>query len=213
VRRRLTLAVPLFGLTILLAACGSSVPTATSAPAPTAAASAEPASTVAAPASSATACTAPATMTTPQTEGPYYRSGAPASADLVSDGMTGTRITLTGQVLGTDCRPLDNAKVEIWQADANGVYDNVGYTLRGYVMTDAEGRYTIRTVVPGEYPGRTEHIHVKVTPAGGVTLTTQLYFPGSTANDGDGIYSPDMLLDIVQDGDALVGTYSFIVAA
>jgi len=222
-RHPLSFAGSLLGLALLVAACGSAPgsaspsaapgTTAVAASAPTTPAS--PASTTsaatAAPSSPTTACTALATTTTAQTEGPYFKAGAPASADLVTDGMAGTRITLTGLVLGTDCAPLANAKVEIWQADASGTYDNAGYTLRGYVTTDAEGRYAIRTIVPGEYPGRTEHIHVKVTPAGGTTLTTQLYFPGATANDGDGIYSPDLLLAITQDGDALIGTYTFIV--
>ena len=68
-------------------------------------------------------------------------------------------------------------------------------------------------IVPGEYPGRTGHIHVKVTPPGCATLTTQLYVPGTTANDCDGIYSSDMLLTMTQDGNALIGTYTFIVGA
>ena len=161
-RHPLTFAGPLVGLALLFAACGASsgttapstvpVPAASTASAGTA--SAAPASTgiaaAAAPASPTATCTAPATATTSQTEGPYYKAGAPASADLATEGMSGTRITLTGQVLGTDCTPLANAKVETWQADANGTYDNTGYTLRGYVMTDAQGRYTIHTIVPGE---------------------------------------------------------------
>ncbi len=217
------LAGSLLGLAVLVGACASSaspgVPTASSPAVPTASLPAAPsavdptAATAATAASPGTACATPATPTTAQTEGPYYKAGAPASADLVTDGMTGTRITLTGLVVGTDCTPLANAKVEIWQADASGTYDNNGYTLRGYVLTDASGRYTIRTIVPGEYPGRTEHIHVKITPEGGSTLTTQLYFPGTAANDSDGIYSPEMLLDIAQDGDALIGTFTFVIAA
>jgi protocatechuate 3,4-dioxygenase beta subunit len=127
--------------------------------------------------------------------------------------MDGTRLTLTGWVVDTACVALADAKVEIWQANAAGDYDNAGYTLRGWVTTDAEGRYTIRTVVPGEYPGRTEHIHVKVTPAGGATLTTQVYFPGTTANDADGIYDPSLLLDITPDGDALIGMYTFVIGS
>jgi protocatechuate 3,4-dioxygenase beta subunit len=213
-RHSLTFAGPLLGLALLVAACGSPGTTgpSTASPAASTASPAAPAASAAAPASPSTACTAPATPTTSQTEGPYYKAGAPASADLVTDGMAGTRVTLMGYVLGMDCMPLADAKVEIWQADASGTYDNAGYTLRGYVMTDEEGRYTIRTIVPGEYPGRTEHIHVKVTPAGGTTLTTQLYFPGTSANDSDGIYRPDMLLTIAEDGDALIGTYTFIVS-
>jgi protocatechuate 3,4-dioxygenase beta subunit len=131
---------------------------------------------------------------------------------LVQAGMAGTRLTLTGYVVTTGCAPIAGATVNIWQADATGTYDNSGYTLRGYVVTDATGRFTIETIVPGEYPGRTEHIHVKVTPPGGATLTTQVYFPGATANDADGIYSPDLLLDITKSGDALVGTFTFVLA-
>lgn len=222
---RTVAATLVLGLGVLLAACGS---TATS-PAANAGATTEStamspmtttSSSSASSADSSTStsavgakCTPPATATTAQTEGPYYKAGAPESAELVTAGMAGTRLTLTGTVVDTSCAPLAGAKVEIWQADASGAYDNAGYTLRGYVLTDAAGRFTMHTVVPGEYPGRTEHIHVKVTPAGGQTLTTQLYFPGTTANDADGIYSPDMLLDISQDGDALIGTYTFVVAA
>jgi protocatechuate 3,4-dioxygenase beta subunit len=188
---------------------GTSVPTSSDAVATDGSAAATPTTD----ATTALSCTAPASATISETEGPYYKAGAPESADLTTDGMVGTRLTLTGYVVTTDCTPLANATVEIWQADASGNYDNAGYTLRGYVLTDENGRFTINTVVPGEYPGRTEHIHVKVTPEGGATLTTQLYFPGTTANDSDGIYDPSLLLDIAQDGDALIGTYTFVVAA
>ena len=227
-RHPLTLAAPMLGLALILSACGSSSGVAapsSGATGPTAAGSTIPSaapatSTAAGPTippsavrAAAATCTAPTTATTAQTEGPYYKAGAPAAADLVTDGMAGTRVLLTGLVLGTDCAPIANAKVETWQADASGTYDNTGYVLRGYVLTDSDGRYAIRTIVPGEYPGRTEHIHVKITPPGGATLTTQLYFPGAAANDSDGIYSPDMLLTMTQDGDALIGTYTFIVGA
>ena len=167
----------------------------------------------ASPAGAAIDCTAPATPTIAQTEGPYYRPGAPESANLVADGMPGTRLTLTGYVVDTSCAPIASAKVETWQADSTGAYDNAGYTLRGWVTTDASGRFTIETVVPGEYPGRTEHIHVKVTPPGGATLTTQVYFPGSTANGEDGIYDPSLDLVVTPDGDALDGTYTFVLGS
>jgi protocatechuate 3,4-dioxygenase beta subunit len=131
----------------------------------------------------------------------------------VESGIDGTPLTLTGIVVTTDCAPIAGAKVDVWQADASGVYDNAGYRLRGYVVTDETGRFTIQTIVPGEYPGRTEHIHVKVTPPGGDTLTTQLYFPGVSANDADGIYSPDMLLDVTPQADGFVGMFTFVLAA
>ena len=208
------------GLALIAAACGSSTP-ATGRPAATEVA-ASAVGSASAPASTAVAaasapsdidCTAPATPTIAQTEGPYYRTGAPESSNLVADGMPGTRLTLTGFVVDTSCAPIANAKVETWQADSTGAYDNAGYTLRGWVTTDASGRFTIGTVVPGEYPGRTEHIHVKVTPSGGATLTTQVYFPGSTANGEDGIYDPSLDLVVTQDGDALTGTYMFVLGS
>lgn len=158
-------------------------------------------------------CAAPATPTTAQTEGPYFKAGSPERSNLVEPGMAGTALTLVGFVVTTSCAPISGAVVDLWQADASGTYDNSGYTLRGHVRTDAAGRFVVQTIVPGEYPGRTEHIHVKVTPPGGATLTTQLYFPGVTANDGDGIYSPDLLLDIVSTGDAMTGTFTFVLAA
>jgi protocatechuate 3,4-dioxygenase beta subunit len=220
------LATLALGLALLAAACG---PTPTDTAGPPASASAEAPSATVSPVRSAAAspaaaspaassgssvaqgCTAPATPTLAQTEGPYYLAGAPELADLVTEGMAGTRLTYTGIVVETSCAPIAGARVETWQADGAGVYDNADYTLRGWVLTDAEGRFTIRTVVPGEYPGRTEHIHVKVTPPGGATLTTQMYFPGSTINDEDGIYDPSLELAITQDGDALVGEFTFVL--
>ncbi len=156
-------------------------------------------------------CTAPAAPTPSQTEGPYFTPGSPEKASLVEAGMSGTPLTLSGYVVTTDCVPLPGAMVDIWQADANGVYDNAGYRLRGHVFTDSTGQFTIDTIVPGEYPGRTEHIHVKVTPSGGTTLTTQLYFPGVSANDSDGIFSPELLLQTRPVGDGYTATYTFVL--
>jgi protocatechuate 3,4-dioxygenase beta subunit len=157
-------------------------------------------------------CVAPASATVSQTEGPYYTAGAPQKTSLVEAGMTGTRLTLTGYVVDTSCRPLAGARLDIWQADANGQYDNNGYRLRGYVLTDAGGRYTVETIIPGQYPGRTEHIHVKVTPSGGATLTTQLYFPDQP-NASDGIFDPSLLLALTPSGSGYLGTYIFVLRA
>jgi protocatechuate 3,4-dioxygenase beta subunit len=90
-------------------------------------------------------------------------------------------------------------------------YDNAGYRLRGHVSTDAAGRFTFTTMVPGEYPGRTEHIHVKVTPPGGATLTTQVYFPGVAANQADGLYSPTLRLAVTPLGSGFRGAYAFVL--
>src|SRR5690606_23880091 len=112
-----------------------------------------------------------------QTEGPYYTPDPPQRASLIEEGVVGDPITLTGYVLDTDCRPIAGAVVDFWQADGAGVYDNDGYRLRGYTLTDDAGRYTMETVVPGEDPGRTPHLHVTVQPPGGAVLTSPQYSP------------------------------------
>lgn len=161
-------------------------------------------------AANAAAKTAACALTPAETEGPYYSAGAPAKANLAADVKTGTTLTVSGQVLNAACQPLKNATVEVWQADASGQYDNQGYILRGKVSTDVSGKYTFTTVVPGQYPGRTPHIHVKVTPTGGKTLTTQLYFPG---NASDRIYQKQMELQNYKvSGNKASGTFTFVVA-
>jgi protocatechuate 3,4-dioxygenase beta subunit len=152
-------------------------------------------------------------LTVAETEGPYYKSGSPETTTLVQDAMPGQIITITGQVLDQSGHPVANALLDFWQANANGVYDNSGYTLRGHQLTDANGSYTLTTVVPGLYPGRTEHIHVKVQAPGGSMLTTQLFFPGVAENSRDSIYDPSLLLNITDNGDGtLSGSYTFVVA-
>ena len=117
--------------------------------------------------------------------GPFYKSNAPLQTELcASSSGGGQKLTVTGRVVGLpDCAPLAGALVEVWQADARGDYsqvgakpDDAGCLLRASLKTDAEGRYTFRTVLPGEYPGRPRHIHYRVSAKGYATLVTQLYF-------------------------------------
>ncbi len=162
------------------------------------------------------ACSNGATSASPtlaETEGPYYKAGSPEQANLVQNGMSGTTIVISGYVYDTNCKPVANAWLDFWQADANGNYDNSGYTLRGHQYTDANGHYLLTTVVPGLYPGRTEHIHVKVQAPKGQILTSQLYFPGVVQNDTDGIYNSSLLLSIQQTSDGLQGQFNFVVPA
>jgi protocatechuate 3,4-dioxygenase beta subunit len=128
------------------------------------------------------------------TEGPYFSSGSPRRRSLLGSGVTGTRLTITGYVLTTACKPIRKAKLDFWQADAQGEYDNDGYRLRGHQFTDAAGRYRLETIVPGLYTGRTKHIHVKVQRPGAAVLTTQLFFPGVSGNRSDRLYVSDLLL-------------------
>ncbi|MBV9170083.1 MAG: intradiol ring-cleavage dioxygenase [Chloroflexi bacterium] len=152
-------------------------------------------------------------LTPSNDEGPFFKAGSPESNNLLQDGMPGQVITITGQVQDQNGEPVANALLDFWQANASGAYDNSGYTLRGHQYTDANGTYTLTTIVPGLYPGRTEHIHVKVQAPNGPLLTTQLYFPGIARNTRDGLYNPNLLLNISDNGDrTLSGTYNFVVA-
>jgi protocatechuate 3,4-dioxygenase beta subunit len=129
-----------------------------------------------------------------QTEGPYFTPNSPLRKSIVPGGAGGTRLTLSGRVLSTAGRPVVRALVDFWQADGRGVYDNSGYRFRGHQFTDARGRFSLGTVVPGLYPGRTKHIHVKVQAPGRSILTTQLYFPGVARNRTDGIFDAELLV-------------------
>jgi len=127
--------------------------------------------------------------------------------------MGGQRLVVAGTVLTTDCRPVQRALLDFWQADDAGEYDNQGYRLRGHQFSDAQGGWRLETVVPGIYTGRTRHIHVKVQAPDGPVLTTQLYFPGEPGNDRDGIFQPELVLtDVRASGGARQGSLTLIVA-
>jgi protocatechuate 3,4-dioxygenase beta subunit len=146
-----------------------------------------------------------------QTEGPYYKRNSPQRTSLLEAGITGTKIVVTGAVLSTDCRPIAGALVDFWQADARGVYDNAGSKLRGHQFTDATGHYALETVVPGLYPGRTRHLHVKVQAPNQPILTTQLYFPGEPANATDGIFNPHLLMTVQDTTDGKAARFNFVL--
>jgi protocatechuate 3,4-dioxygenase beta subunit len=184
--------------------------TATTAPLPAAFTPTSPAAST--PAAPAFDCTTPVQLTPALTEGPYYKTGSPERASLLEDGMQGTVLVLSGYILDEQCQPVANAWLDFWQADARGVYDNHGYTLRGHFTADANGAYELKTVLPGEYPGRTEHIHVKVQAPGGPLLTSQLFFPGVQGNDADGIYDARNLIQIQSSSaDQITASYNFII--
>jgi protocatechuate 3,4-dioxygenase beta subunit len=202
-------------LSVLIAGCAGTTaasPTPTPLATSTVTATNAPTSSAAATqaASAALDCTAPATPLVQLTEGPYYTANPPQNATLRTAGVTGTPLTLTGYVVSKSCQPIANAKLDFWQADGAGNYDNSGYTLRGWQLTDANGAYRLETVIPGLYPGRTEHIHFKVT-VNGQTYTSQLFFPGVSQNASDSIYSAQMLIKLNTSTSPATGTYTFVV--
>lgn len=143
--------------------------------------------------------------------GPFHRPGAPFGVKLADENEPGTRLLLSGQVFGPDCKtPIANALMDIWHADAKGAYDRPEYAkvytpqqtyrLRRQLLTDAEGRYEIETIIPGrykipkglpdideKYAGRTRpaHIHLLAAAPGYASLITQLYFIGDPFLAGD----------------------------
>ncbi len=140
-----------------------------------------------------------------QTEGPFYPASFPADMDndLVqvrgqAAQAMGTVLHLQGRVLDLDGRPVEGALVEIWQCDAQGLYDHPRQPGRerrdsafqgyGRLLAAADGRYGFRTLKPVAYPGRTPHIHLKVATTAGSQLTSQFYVAGEPGNERDGIF-------------------------
>jgi len=150
-------------------------------------------------------------VTPPQTEGPYFTRNSPERTSLLEPAMAGSKIVLTGLVVDTACQPIPRALVDFWQADDGGEYDNVGYWLRGHQFTDDAGGYSLETIVPGLYPGRTRHLHVKVQAPNGPVLTTQLYFPDEPRNARDGIFRPALLMEVGETAEGKAGTFNFVL--
>ena len=142
-------------------------------------------------------------LTPSQTEGPYYPVArlkpVETDSDLTRVGSAnakGAVVVVKGIVVDPSGQPIEGARVEIWQTDNQGIYlhpgdSNVGRRDKGFqfygeAKSDAAGAVTFRTIIPSRYPGRARHIHVKVTPPGGSTLTTQLYFAGDSDLGRDG---------------------------
>ena len=146
-----------------------------------------------------------------QSEGPYFTPDSPQRTNLLDGVSSGTRLVLAGAVVDTTCRPVGRALLDFWQADADGNYDNVGYRLRGHLFADDAGRFRLETIVPGLYPGRTRHIHVKVQPPGGRILTTQLYLPGERQNAADGLFRPEVVMQVSDVAEGKAATFTFVL--
>jgi protocatechuate 3,4-dioxygenase beta subunit len=131
-----------------------------------------------------------------QTEGPFFKPSSPQRRVLREPGAQGSPLRLTGFVVTRACKPVPGALVDLWHTDAAGGYDNRGFTFRGHQFADQDGFWSFDTIVPGLYPGRTRHFHVKFQAPGRNVLTTQLYFPGDAGNSRDGLYSPDLQLSM-----------------
>lgn len=149
---------------------------------------------------------------TPQEiEGPYFRLGAPQRSNLLEPGDT-PGIVLAGRVLSEKGRPIPGAVVCFWSSDLAGNYDMLGYRYTGYVVTDAEGRYEVTTIIPGCYePREAKHLHVKVQGLSS-PITTQLYIDGEPGNTDDDYYHPGLLVPCTTDADGVKhGSFDFVI--
>ncbi|WP_069866830.1 catechol 1,2-dioxygenase [Pseudomonas citronellolis] len=144
---------------------------------------------------------------TPRTiEGPLYVAGAPivegeARMDDGSEDGVATVMFLEGQVLDLDGKPIAGATVDLWHANTKGNYSYFDqsqseYNLRRRIITDAEGRYRARSIVPsgygcdpqgptqecldqlGRHGQRPAHIHFFISAPGYRHLTTQINLSG-----------------------------------
>lgn len=157
-----------------------------------------------------------------QTDGPYFVDTGLRRQDI-TEGRPGAPLTVRLQIVSVakGCAPVPGAVVELWHADAGGVYsgfdvsdgnvaDAAGETfLRGFQTTDRDGRLEFHTIYPGWYPVRTAHIHATVLIDRVEHVTTQLYFdqaandrvyatppydergPQRTRNEGDALIGDD----------------------
>lgn len=154
----------------------------------------------------------PLPQTISEVTGPVFGKGTikPGSFDLTrqhSGEPIGQRILVSGKVLDQDDRPVPHTLIEVWQANAAGRYLDErdqhdapldpNFTGCGQALTDAEGRYTLVTIRPGEYPWRNHynawrpaHIHFSLFgPSFATRLVTQMYFPGDPLLAHDPIFN------------------------
>ena len=140
---------------------------------------------------------------TSQTIGPYLRIGLEwmVIEDLVPAGVSGERVRIEGRVLDGDGKPVNDAAVEIWQANGHGRYASPedsqdrpleeGFRGYGRSLTDADGRFRFATIKPGRVPGpegrmQAPHLNLTIFMRGLLKqLMTRIYFPDEPANADD----------------------------
>jgi protocatechuate 3,4-dioxygenase alpha subunit len=141
--------------------------------------------------------------TASQTVGPYLHIGLTwlITDNLVGPGVSGEKITIEGRIRDGDGKPVNDALVEIWQANAHGKYAHPddpqdkpleeGFKGFGRVPTDDSGRFQFATIKPGRVPApggglQAPHVNVTIFMRGLMKqLTTRMYFPADPANAED----------------------------
>jgi protocatechuate 3,4-dioxygenase beta subunit len=150
-------------------------------------------------------------LTPQESAGPFFRPDSPLKADFSESGLTGIPSRVSGIVLDRRGKPISGALLDFWHADAEGRYDLQTFRCRGHQFSDADGRYALETIVPGLYPGRTRHYHVRLQAAHSPSLCTQLYFPDEARNASDSLFRPDLVLKIREANSLQLGTFNFVL--
>jgi protocatechuate 3,4-dioxygenase beta subunit len=163
--------------------------------------------------------------------GPFYRPAAPYRAKVTPPLEPGDVLVIRGRVWGVDTRkPLAGAILDIWQANADGRYDNDDpnrpprrgvFRNRARIMTDETGYYEYETVKPGMYQigasrWRPPHIHYLVQFPGYQKLITQLYFKGEPMNEKDAFIKPSLIIEPQsirsENGNYQLGDFDIVLA-
>jgi protocatechuate 3,4-dioxygenase alpha subunit len=130
---------------------------------------------------------------TSQTIGPFLRIGLEwmVIEDLAPAGTAGERWAIEGRVLDGDGKPVNDAALELWQANSQGEYASPDFRGFGRSLTDDAGAFRFRTVKPGRVPGphgklQAPHLAVTIFMRGLLKqLVTRMYFPDEPANAED----------------------------
>jgi protocatechuate 3,4-dioxygenase beta subunit len=150
-------------------------------------------------------------ITPQETIGPAFEPNSPIRSDFRESGVTGEPVTLTGFVLDRKGKPIKGALLDFWHADTAGQYDFNGFRCRGHQFSEANGRYELQTILPGLYPGRTRHYHVRLQAAPGPILTTQLYFPGEPRNNSDLLFRRDLVMNVRDANPGRFANFNFVL--
>jgi catechol 1,2-dioxygenase len=175
-------------------------------------------------------------------EGPFYLAGAPRLRPPYvmpqRPDERGEPLVFRGTVSSTEGAPLAGAELDIWHADADGLYSQIhpgvpDWNLRGRLQTSEDGSFEVQTILPppyeipkhgptgrvlsglGRHFFRPAHVHLKVRAPGREVLTSQLYFARGEYLDNDvaNAVRDGLVLEVERDGATWLATYDFVLEA
>ncbi len=135
--------------------------------------------------------------TASQTVGPYFHIGLSwaDNAAIAGPEVAGQRVTIAGRILDGDGQPINDALIEVWQADSQGHYPEAGDGFRGFgrIPSGDDGGFRFSTIKPGRVAGpggtlQAPHLLLSIGMRGLLKrVTTRMYFPDEPANAEDPI--------------------------